>query len=90
MTVEEARELLSQDTYFDYLKGRVMKVDLSGNELDPWGYDRDNGQGRAAEVIESLRGTQEPDNVLIRARHASATRTSAQELKKHLANETTV
>lgn len=90
MTVEEARALLSQDTDFDYLKGRVMKVDLSGDQLDPWGFDRDNGQGRAAEVIESLRMTQEPDNALIRARHASATQASAKEIRKHLSDETTV
>src|SRR5438105_3753792 len=34
-------------TYFDYLKGRVMKVDLSGDQLDPRLYDRDNGKGAA-------------------------------------------
>ena len=48
MTVEEARELLKQTTYFDYLKGRVMKVDLSGDELETRLYDRDNGDGAAA------------------------------------------
>ena len=52
MTVAQARELLDAgQTYFDYLKGRVMKVDLSGDELDPWLYDRDNGQGAAAAAI---------------------------------------
>lgn len=52
MTTEEARELLdSGQTYFDYLKGRIMKVDLGGDELDPWLYDRDLGQGAAAAAI---------------------------------------
>lgn len=55
MTAEEAESLLKEQTYFDYLKGRVMKVDLSGNTLDPWLYDRDNGQGAAQRVIDSLR-----------------------------------
>lgn len=56
MTVEEAQELLDQGrTYFDYLKGRVMKVDLGEDELDPWGYDRDNGVGAAAKAIAILR-----------------------------------
>jgi hypothetical protein len=56
MTEAEAAELLSkQDGYFDYVKGRVMKVDLSGDTLDPWGYDRDNGQGAAAAAIASLK-----------------------------------
>ena len=55
MTETQAAELLKQSTYFDYLKGRVMKVDLSKDHFDPWLYDRDNGQGAAARVIESLK-----------------------------------
>ena len=46
---------------FDYLKGRVLKVDLTGDSFDPWGFDRDNGQGAAAAAIAGLRakaGTQ--------------------------------
>jgi len=46
MTREEAQSILDcGDTYFDYLQGRVMKVDLSGDTLNPGGYDRDNGGG---------------------------------------------
>jgi len=55
MKEDEATELLKDQTYFDYLKGRVMKVDLTGDTLDPWGYDRDNGQGAAANVIATLK-----------------------------------
>jgi hypothetical protein len=55
MTRETAEQLLQHGTYFDYLSGRVMKVDLSGDELDPWGYDRDNGQGAAKRVIAALK-----------------------------------
>lgn len=42
-------------TDFDYLKGRSMKVDLSGDTLDAWGYDRDYGQGAMRAVIDGLR-----------------------------------
>lgn len=53
MTEAEAQEILdSGQTYFDYIKGRVMKVDLSGDELDPCLYDRDNGQGAAAAALD--------------------------------------
>lgn len=68
ITAEMARKMmeLGDDTkrdfghnggnlYFDYVKGRVMKVDLSRDELDPRLYDRDNGHGSAARAIESLR-----------------------------------
>jgi len=54
MTKEEAQELLNETTYFDYLKGRVMKVNLSGNELDPRLYDRDNGERAAERAISTL------------------------------------
>ena len=57
MTLEEARTLLidSPDGYFDYVQGRVMKVDLSGDTLRTVLYDRDNGLGKAKAVIDSLR-----------------------------------
>jgi hypothetical protein len=61
MTVEEAREIMTngsavdycklQKTSFDYLNGRVMKVNLSQDALDPWGYDRDNGEGAAYRAL---------------------------------------
>lgn len=56
MTVTEAEELLRQTTYFDYLKGRVMKVDLSSSDgFEEWLYDRDNGNGAAQRAIDSLK-----------------------------------
>jgi hypothetical protein len=55
MTQEEAQELLdSGQTYFDYLKGRVMKIDLSGDELETWLYNRDNGENAAEAVLANL------------------------------------
>jgi len=55
MPIEEARRYLLETTWFDYLKGRVMKIDLSSDELDTWGYNRDNGEGRAESLIERLK-----------------------------------
>lgn len=54
MTVEEAQLELNSHTYFDYHKGRVMKVDLGGDVLDTWGYDRDNGEGAAERALKHL------------------------------------
>lgn len=68
MTVETAQELLGggvmpngigshygKGKYFDYLQGRVMKVDIGGDTLNPNLYDRDNGEGAAAKAIDSIR-----------------------------------
>lgn len=56
MDIEEARAIIaSGGTGFDYLHGRVMKVHIGGDEFDPWGYDRDNGDGAAQRVIDTLR-----------------------------------
>ena len=57
MTIEEAREILEQRTCFDYLKGRVMKIDLSGDTLSTRLYNRDNGPGAAEMVFAQLRDT---------------------------------
>jgi hypothetical protein len=54
MAVEEAREELKRTTYFDYLHGRVMKIDLSKDELDTWLYNRDNGHDAAERIIKEL------------------------------------
>ena len=56
MEESEAQRLFddSKDKYFDYVKGRILKVDLSGEELDPRLYDRDNGNGAAWAVISRL------------------------------------
>ena len=56
MSVEQAEILLSQQTYFDYIKGRVLKVDLSGEEgFDERLYDRDNGEDLAQMAVDDYK-----------------------------------
>lgn len=44
------------ELYFDYLHGRPLKVDIAGDEIDAWGYDRDNGgPGTLAGIVDKLR-----------------------------------
>lgn len=58
MTEAEAEKVIEeQGMYFDYLRGRVMKISLDGDELETRSYDRDNGQGAAERAIEPLRAT---------------------------------
>lgn len=59
MTAKDAQKYLDKgQKYFDYLEGRVMKIDVSGDEVDPWGYDRDNGPGAVNKVVEAIRQSQ--------------------------------
>jgi len=39
----------------DYLSGRVIKMNFSGDTVDPWGYDRDNGTGSVQKIVDEIR-----------------------------------
>ena len=54
VTVEHCEELLKHDTYFDYLYGKVLKVDLSGDKFDERLYDLDCGEGAAQRAVDSV------------------------------------
>lgn len=56
MLAVEAKKVLEEQSYVDYLKGRVIKVDFSTeNEIESSMYDRDNGEGAARFVIDKLK-----------------------------------
>lgn len=59
VTVESCAKLLEKYTQYDYLHGRVLKVDLSGDEFDERLYDRDCGEGAAQRAVDSIRAEQE-------------------------------
>lgn len=40
---------------FDYVWGRPIKLDLSGDDIDPYLYDRDAGDMAAATVVDKIR-----------------------------------
>lgn len=52
LSEEEAVELAAKSDWFDYLKGRVMKISLT--DLDPFPYDRDNGPGAAQWALDDF------------------------------------
>lgn len=92
MTVEEARQLLkSGQTYFDYVKGRVMKIDLKkDDEVDTWGYNRDNGADAAEKVIETLRHTSDTNAKPIQETHANGTLAATAAVEDCLDEPTTI
>ena len=87
MSIEEARELLEEGTYFDYLKGRVMKIDLSGDTLETRSYDRDNGDGAAEKAINAAVQNHDVNNADIQGKHRQATKESAIDLEGHLGDK---
>lgn len=84
MGEKEARQLLQRQTNFDYLKGRVMKVNLSSDEIDPYLYDRDNGQGAFAKVINALRSTSDINPEEVELQHKEGTRNAAIVMEEHI------
>lgn len=65
LTSRRAGELIKQarhtgrngeeEIYFDYLNGKVMKIDIAPDVIDTRLYDRDNGEGAGEAAIEKLR-----------------------------------
>lgn len=56
MSIEEAQTIIdaTPNLYFDYLRGRVMKVSLKGDVLEEALYDRDNGPGATMKALTPL------------------------------------
>jgi len=92
MTREGAQKILdSGQTYFDYVEGRVMKVDLSkDDEFDEWGFDRDNGGGSAQRVITAIRGSGNTNPNAVQEIHRTGILAAAEATKEMLGEESTV
>jgi len=88
MTEKEAEGLLKRDTYFDYLKGRVMKIDLSSDEVGTGSYNRDNGSGAAERAIDELRKTNKVLTPAIKATHKANTKAAAADVMANIHKET--
>lgn len=52
---EVASNLLEVKPRQEYLYGHVIKIDFSGNTIDPRQYDRENGAGATQRVIDELK-----------------------------------
>ena len=57
MAEEEIKDNPSMN--FDYVYGKVIKCDISGDTFDGWLFDRDCGPGAAARAIDNLRHNME-------------------------------
>ena len=89
MTEEAAQQVIEQvGLRYDYLKGRVMKVDISGNEFGVWGFDRDNGDGAAKHAIDALRNTGKVNDDSVAEAHKANAVKSAEGFERHLNTDT--
>lgn len=58
ITTEQARVEIDRypnDLWFDYIHGRVLKVDLSGDDVRTAAYNRDNGPNAAENAVDKIR-----------------------------------
>lgn len=51
--MEQAKNAVQK--HIDYFCGCAIKTDLSRDEIDPYLYDRDAGQGTFAQIVENMR-----------------------------------
>lgn len=90
MTVEDARRYIDGGQLrFDYLKGRVMKINLNEDDLDTWLYNRDNGKDAAERAIAALIATSDPNASIISEAHQEGKLDAAATTKTHLTDEST-
>jgi len=63
LTHDEAEKLVKETGYFDYLYGKILKLDLSSDEeFSEFLYDRDNGEGAAQYAVNSVRNKGDKSN----------------------------
>lgn len=58
LSLDDARKMIEKcndDLYFDYVYGRVIKCNLSGDSFKSYLYNRDCGTGAAERIIDALR-----------------------------------
>lgn len=73
MTVEQAQEIVKDGrSSFDYLYGRVMKIDIGKDAINPSAYDRDNGKGAAEKALAAVRSTGNINSSAIQEAHVEA------------------
>ena len=90
MTEAQAQSILDGGTtYFDYLKGRVMKISLAKDEVETWLYDRDNGSGAAENAVEALRSSGETNSSDIQGAHQAGKVAAIKDIEAHLDDEAT-
>ena len=55
LSLSDCQSIIDGGTrYFDYLAGKVIKVDLTEDSFNPSLYDRDNGDGAAQRAVNSI------------------------------------
>lgn len=52
---EFVRRWRREDDDYDYVCGRPLKVNIAGDTVDPWLFDRENGDGSFLRVVEGIR-----------------------------------
>ena len=55
MSLSKAQSIIDEGPYFTSVGDRLLNVNLSGDEFDPWLYDLVNGEGAAEYAVAGLR-----------------------------------
>jgi hypothetical protein len=56
MSIDQARAIATQGPMvYNYLYGRVLKIDISGDEVRTYPYNRDVGPGALEKIVAGMR-----------------------------------
>ncbi len=83
-TDEDAQAYIDKNGLtFDYVKGRVMKVDISRNTLETGLYNRDNGANAAENALRAYIQSGQLDNATILDDQHNSTEAAKRDLKNN-------
>ncbi len=68
--------------YFDYVGGRVMKIDITDDEVETDQYNRSNGPNAAEETVAALRAMDEVNPPSVQIAHQRMMREALAELQR--------
>lgn len=90
MTEAQGQHLLDGGggAYFDYLKGRVMKISLAEDEVDTFLYNRENGPNAAENAVEALRRSGDANAGDIQSAHQAGRASAIKKVEARLDKET--
>jgi hypothetical protein len=82
-----AKTVVGRNRYIDYFCGKIIKTDLSRDEVDPWAYDRETYTGRLREIVNVMKAEEAKKLTDGEAKKLAAEKTANETISEKASNE---